>query len=92
MDVSKLRFLIAIIVVGGFLAIVGVIVVAAIFLGLDQDFAIEVLEEVAKVMAGFIGLIIGYYFSRGQDTGSTRNAQTPPIEDGTPDPATDATS
>ena len=66
MGTSRLRFILAMIIVGGYLVIVASVVLAAVFLGFDHDFAIEVIEELSKVMAGFVGLVIGYYFYRGQ--------------------------
>lgn len=61
-----MRFILAIIIIGGFLSLLAIVILATIFVGFDQDFGLEIIEEVSKVMAGFVGLIIGYYFSRGQ--------------------------
>ena len=68
METSKLRFILAIIIIGGFLSLLAIVILATIFVGFDQDFGLNIIEEVSKVMAGFVGLIIGYYFSRGQTT------------------------
>lgn len=67
MNVSTLRVVLALLVVGGFVGMVSTLFMAAVFIDLDdaqRAFVIELLEEISKVMAGFIGLIIGYYFSR----------------------------
>ena len=54
----------ALIITGGYVILVGIVIVAMVASGFDRVSGIEIIEEVSKVMAGFIGLIIGYYFSR----------------------------
>ena len=64
MDTNRLRFIMALIITGGYVILVGIIIVATVAFGFDRTSGIEIIEEISKVMAGFIGLIIGYYFSR----------------------------
>ena len=73
MKVSTLRVVLALIVVGGFVGLVATLFLAATFMELNPEqraFVLELMEEISKVMAGFIGLIIGYYFSRHEATGT----------------------
>ena len=79
MESNKLRFVLALVIVGGYVFIVGMLVIAVIATDFEREHAVEIIEEISKVMAGFIGLIIGYYFSRG---GSGRNSSDKP-ESGT---------
>ena len=51
------------------------LVIAVITTDFEREHAIEIIEEISKVMAGFIGLIIGYDFSNG---GSGRNSRDNP--------------
>ena len=68
MDLNRLRFIMATIIIGGYVVIVGGLVLGMFFVdSFSVNDGIEIMEEVSKVMAGFIGLIIGYYFSRGQN-------------------------
>lgn len=64
MNTNRLRFVMALIITGGYVILVGIVIVAMVASGFDRVSGIEIIEEVSKVMAGFIGLIIGYYFSR----------------------------
>ncbi len=73
MDSGKLRFILALVITGGYVALVGIVIIAVVASGFDRASGIEIIEEVSKVMAGFIGLIIGYYFSRGT-SGSGANS------------------
>ena len=64
METNKLRFVLALIITAGYVILVGIVIIAIVATGFDRQSGIEIIEEVSKVMAGFIGLIIGYYFSR----------------------------
>lgn len=64
MDSGRLRFILALVIVCGYLILVGTVIISIVATDFDRESGIEIIEEVSKVMAGFIGLIIGYYFSR----------------------------
>ena len=64
METNKLRFVLALIITAGYVILVGIVIIAIVATDFDRQSGIEIIEEVSKVMAGFIGLIIGYYFSR----------------------------
>ena len=69
MDTGKLRFILALVITAGYVVLVGIVIVAIVGFGFDRASGVEIIEEVSKVMAGFIGLIIGYYFSRASSGG-----------------------
>ena len=58
-----MRFILALLITGGYVAVVSTVVISVVFKAIEVDTGLEMIEEVSKVMAGFIGLIIGYYFS-----------------------------
>ena len=69
MDTGRLRFILALIITGGYVLLVGIVIISIVATGFDRESGIEIIEEVSKVMTGFIGLIIGYYFSRATSGG-----------------------
>ena len=69
-----MRFILALLITGGYVAVVSTVVISVVFKAIEVDTGLEMIEEVSKVMAGFIGLIIGYYFSRGQSEDSGASA------------------
>ncbi len=73
MDTGKLRFILALVITAGYVVLVGIVIVAIVGFGFDRTSGIEIIEEVSKVMAGFIGLIIGYYFSRASSGGEANS-------------------
>lgn len=64
MDTNNLRFALAMVITGGYVLLVAIITIAIVATDFEREHGIEIIEEISKVMAGFIGLIIGYYFSR----------------------------
>ena len=77
MESNRVRFALALIITGGYVTIVGMLVVAVVATEFDREHAIEIIEEISKVMAGFIGLIIGYYFSRGASGSNSTDEPKP---------------
>ncbi|MFQ5525113.1 MAG: hypothetical protein ACE5GX_02520 [Thermoanaerobaculia bacterium] len=85
MNVSTLRVVLALIIVGGFVGMVSLLLVAATVMELTPEqraFVLNLMEEISKVMAGFIGLIIGYYFSRPQASAGSEEGETGPPSQG----------
>ena len=64
MDINRLRFILAMVITGGYVILVAIVTIAIVATDFERENGIEIIEEVSKVMAGFIGMIIGYYFSR----------------------------
>ena len=73
MDTGRLRFILALIITGGYVVLVGIVIISIVATGFDRASGIEIIEEVSKVMAGFIGLIIGFYFSRASSGGESNS-------------------
>ena len=84
MDRERLKFIIALVITGGYVVLVGALIIATISTDFERVDAVEIIEEISKVMAGFIGLIIGFYFSRGQT--ERVNATEPADTDAGPPP------
>ncbi len=64
MDINRLRFILALVITVGYVALVAIVTIAIVATDFEREDGIEIIEEVSKVMAGFIGMIIGYYFSK----------------------------
>ena len=64
MDINRLRFILALVITGGYVTLIAIVTIAIVATDFERENGIEIIEEVSKVMAGFIGMIIGYYFSK----------------------------
>ncbi|NMH63773.1 hypothetical protein [Shewanella salipaludis] len=72
MDPERTRTWLAFILVGGF-ALVACLTVSLVITGfLQTNDAIEILKAFSSVFSGFVGLVIGYYFGRAEN--SSNNA------------------
>lgn len=64
---EKIRNLLAIVVVFGFVLIIGVLAILSPIFGVgDPDIMTDYIKNVASVYSGIVGFIIGYYFSKGK--------------------------
>jgi len=68
MDAQKMRAWLALILVGGFSLLsfltVGLVVVG--FLHINDG--IEILKAFASLYSGFVGIVVGYYFSKNSES------------------------
>ena len=70
MRIDRLRITLALVIVGGYILILGIVIIAIVFTPLTNDEGINIIEEASKVLPGFIGMIVGFYFSRGSNSSS----------------------
>ena len=78
MDSSRIQGLIALLVVGSFLLIVGILSLYPVLTkaGVDPGTYMPFYEKIVSSQSGIVGVIIGYYFSRAVEAKKT----TPPAD------------
>ena len=48
MDASKLRFVLALIITGGYVTLIGIVIIAVVAAGFDRQSGVEIIEEVSR--------------------------------------------
>lgn len=78
MDSSRIQGLLALLVVGSFLLIVGILSLYPVLTkaGVDPSTYMPFYEKIVSSQSGIVGVIIGYYFSRAVEAKKT----TPPTD------------
>lgn len=66
MNEDKIRQHLSYAIVGGFLLIVILLFIVVIIGYMDIDSAKDLIKSLSTVFSGLIGVIIGYYFSKGE--------------------------
>lgn len=69
MDINRMRFILAMVITAGYVILIAIVTIAVVATDFERENGIAIIAEVSKVMAGFIGMIVGYYFSRSGNGG-----------------------
>ena len=78
MKTSTVRAALALVIVGVFMLITGVMAVFPLFSGsnVEMDAYASFFAKTASVYTGIVGVIIGYYFGRTSETGPSQRETT----------------
>lgn len=79
MTISKIRAIIAIVVIGVFMLITAIMAIYPLFAETRVELSAysDFFAKIASVYTGIIGVIVGYYFGRSKELADSKKSKEP---------------